>query len=135
MSTQCQVAKFVSKKIQMIGKSQKDIAEQAGFDKPNMITMIKQGRTKLPIAKIGALAIALETDPVHLLKLCFSTYYPETWKVIAPFLVSALKTNELRLLNAVRAETGDPLLYALSEESKGHLDKLMRSLRDPVRVH
>lgn len=87
MSTQCQVAKFVSEKIQMIGKSQKDIAEQAGFDKPNMITMIKQGRTKLPIAKIGPLAIALETDPVHLLKLCLSTYHPETWKAIAPFLV------------------------------------------------
>lgn len=135
MSVQCQVAKFVSEKIQMSGKSQKDVAEQAGFDKPNMITMIKQGRTKLPIAKIGPLAIALETDPVHLLKLCFSTYYPETWKAVAPFLVSALKCNDLRLLNALRAETGDPFLYALSEESKGHLDKLMRSLREPARIH
>lgn len=135
MSTQCPVARFVNERIQIIRKSQKDIAEQAGFDKPNMITMIKQGKSKLPIAKIGALAVALEADPVHLLKLCFSSYYPETWNVIAPLFVAALKNHELRLLNAVRAETGDPLLHALSEESKSYLDKLMQSLRGPIRVH
>lgn len=135
MSTQCQVAQFVSEKIQTAGKSQKDIAEQAGFDNPNMITMIKQGKTKLPLAKVGPLAAALGTDPVHLLRLCLSTYQPETWAAIAPLLVSALTSDELCLLNAVRAETGDPLLSSLSDESKEHLDKLMRALRAPAHVH
>jgi len=135
MSTQWQVAQFIRGKIQTVGKSQKEIAEQAGFENPNMITMLKQGKTKLPLAKVGPMAVALGADPVHLLRLCLSTYQPETWAAIAPLLVSALTRDELCLLNAVRAETGGPQFSSLSDESKEHLDKLMRALRAPAHVH
>ena len=84
MEVTCPVATFVRHQIQVLGKPQREIAEEVGFEKPNIITMIKQGKTKLPLAKVGAMARALETDPVYLLKLCLSTYHAETWAVIEP---------------------------------------------------
>lgn len=129
MNTNCPVAMFVRERIQVTGKPQKDIAEEAGFEKPNLITMIKQGKTKLPIAKVGAMAAALEADPVQLLKLCISTYHPETWRSIEPFLDSTLTEVELRIVKALRGWSGTPYLSALNDESKSHLDMFINSLR------
>ena len=50
-------------------KTQAEIAEEAGFVNPNMVTMIKKGSTKLPIDRVPALAKALESDPALLLRL------------------------------------------------------------------
>lgn len=135
MDTPCIVAQFIRERIDFLGKPQKDVAVEAGFEHPNVITMIKQGKTKLPIAKIGPMATALETDPLQLLKLCLSHYYPDTWKAIEPFLESALTEDEVRLLGALRTSVGGPYLSALSSESKRHLESFMKSLRLPTQVH
>lgn len=135
MEKNTQVAKFIAQRIQATGKSQREIAIEAGFDSPNMVTMLKQGKTKLPIAKVGTMAKALETDPVHLLKLSLSTYCPETWEAIEPFLESALTEDELRLIQALRASVGAPFLTAVSEESKRHFTDFMNSLRAPAHIH
>lgn len=129
MGIQCPVAKFVRQRIQMLGKLQCEIAQEVGFDKPNIITMIKQGKTKLPLGKVGAMARALETDPVHLLKICLSTYHPETWAEIEPLLDSALTSDEKALLDAWRAYVGAPFIAVLTDESKNKLQEFLRCLR------
>jgi transcriptional regulator with XRE-family HTH domain len=135
MTIHCPVATFICAQIQASGKSQKAIAEEVGFATPNMITMIKQGATKLPPAKIGLMATALNTDPIHLLKLCLSTYSPDTWDAIAPHLEAALTGDEVRLVNAMRDLASGPSIAALSGASKEHLDAFVASLRAPARVH
>lgn len=129
MHNESKVANYIAHRIEISGQLQKDIAEKVGFEKPNMITMIKQGKTRLPLDKIGLMAKALEVDPVQLLKLCMEEYHPNTWKAIAPFLESAMTTDERRLLNALRAWVGGPFLSAMSEESKRHFESFMASLR------
>ena len=59
------LAKFVDIRLLELKhkKTQAEIAEEAGFVNPNMVTMIKQGATKLPIDRVPALAKALEVDP------------------------------------------------------------------------
>ena len=47
-----------------------------------MITMIKKGRTKLPLSKVAAMARALDVDPGYLLRLAMSEYDAEAWAVI-----------------------------------------------------
>ncbi|TNC49555.1 XRE family transcriptional regulator [Rubellimicrobium rubrum] len=47
-------------------KSQKEIAQQAGYTNANMVTMLKQGDTKLALDRVAALAPALEVDPGRL---------------------------------------------------------------------
>lgn len=131
MENHSEVARFVANRIQMTGKLQKDIAREAGFDKPNMITMIKQGRTRLPLDKVGPMARALETEPVSLLQMCLEEYHPETWKAIAPFMESAVTEDELRLLQTLRNWIGGPYLVALSPNQKDAFDNLLIALKVP----
>ena len=65
------LAKFLETRILELKfkKSQAEIAEEAGFVNPNMVTMIKQGATKLPLDRVPALAKALECAPSLLLRL------------------------------------------------------------------
>lgn len=135
MKKHSKVAALITDRIEATGQLQKDVAAKAGFPKPNIITMLKQGKTRLPLDKIGTMARALETDPIHLLQLCMEEYHPSTWKAIAPFMESAMTEDEIRLLKALRAWVGGPFLSALNEESRTHFDKFMQSLRSPSSIH
>lgn len=97
------VADYIETMIEASGRQQAEIARDVGFDKPNVITMIKQGKTKLPLNKIGKMAQALGVDAVHLFKLTMSEYHPETWEMIESiFGGEVLTENEKLILKAVR---------------------------------
>lgn len=116
-----QVAGYINSQIKACGKSQIDISRETGFDKPNMITMIKQGRTKLPLDKIGRFAKAIEVDPIYLFRLCMSEYYPGTWAEIQRIMGQPILTlNELEILDAIRASKG--------------IDQKIRTLEDKQRL-
>lgn len=98
------VAEYLDWQINLCGKSQKQIAEEAGFPKPNIITMFKKGDTKLPLEKVGKIAKAIEVDPIHLFKLCMAEYQPDTWKEIQRmFDQPVLTQNELEILEVIRS--------------------------------
>lgn len=98
------VAEYIDRQIDLCGKKQIDIAQQAGFDKPNMVTMIKQGKTKLPLEKIGRMAKALEVDPLHLFTLTMQEYQPDTWAEIQKLFGQPVMTvNELEILEVIRS--------------------------------
>jgi hypothetical protein len=42
------VARYFRQQIALCGKSQRIIAEECDYSNPNMITMIKTGKTKMP---------------------------------------------------------------------------------------
>ena len=98
------VAEYITAQIGYSGKSQLEIARECDFPKPNMITMIKQGRTKLPIAKIGLMATSLGIDPLHLYKIVMEQYEPENWSVVQNTVLKqpVLTTNELEIIDTVR---------------------------------
>ncbi len=50
-------------------KTQAEIAAATGFPNPNMITMIKQGISKVALDRVPALARVLECDPAFLMRL------------------------------------------------------------------
>jgi hypothetical protein len=94
--------------------------------------MIKRGETRLPLNKAVSMAIALEMDPVQLLKMCIKEYQPSNWRVIEPLMDFALTEDELRLLNALRVRAGNPSISAISEESRLYFDKFIDSLHAPA---
>lgn len=114
------VAEYITWQVDLCGKKQFEIAEQAGFPKPNIITMIKQGKTKLPLEKIGRFAKALEVDPIHLFKLCLSEYMPETWAEIQRlFGQPVLSQNEIELIETIRqANVENPRLRTDDERQR-----------------
>jgi len=102
------VADFIADRLAESDKTQREIAQECGFEKPNIITMFKQGATKIPLNRIGALAKAIDVDPAHLLRLAMKEYMPETWEAIEEIMQSTVLTaNELKLVHAYREVTGD----------------------------
>lgn len=114
------VAEYISWQIHLCGKKQSEIAQEAGFSKPNIITMIKQGKTKLPLEKVGKFAKAIEVDPIHLFKLCMQEYQPDTWKEIERmFNQPVLTANEIEIIEAIRsANVENPKIRTEEERAR-----------------
>ncbi len=102
------VADFIADRLAESDKTQREIAQECGFEKPNIITMFKNGSTKVPLNRIGPLAKAIGADPAHLLRLVMQEYLPDTWEAIEDILKSTVLTaNELDLVRKFRDVTGD----------------------------
>ena len=89
-------------------KTQAEIAEDAGFVNPNMLTMIKKGATKLPIDRVPALAKALESDPALLLRLALEQSEGSTAAAaIYEIIGQPITKNEMAWINEIREASGD----------------------------
>ena len=101
------VAAFISARIAESDKTQHQIASECGYDKPNIMTMFKQGKTRVPLNKVGPLATALGVDPALLLRLTLAEYAPETWEAIDRIAGrSLISENEMDLVRAFRTLAG-----------------------------
>lgn len=71
---------FIRRKLDACSKSQVQIASEVGFRKPNVLSMIKSGRTPIPLSRIAALAHALDVDPKVLFTMCLREYKPGLYR-------------------------------------------------------
>lgn len=111
------VAEYLEQQINMSGKSQKEIAEEMGYEKPNIITMFKQGKTRLPINKVADCARALEIDTMHLLRLAMNEYMPETWAVLEQVVGDSMVTaEEMKVVELMRKNAGGQPVQPETEE-------------------
>src|SRR6266496_1299395 len=77
---------FLAFHIAKSGLTQREIAQACGFLRPNIVSMIKKGHTRLPLERLGAMARVLEVDPHALFLVWMMTYYGETWRELAPLV-------------------------------------------------
>lgn len=98
------VAEYLTQQINLSGKTQQEIAREVGFPKPNVISMIKNGNTKLPISKIAPMAKALGIDPVHLFRIVMQEYDPDTWAIIEESILKqpVISANEYEIIQVMR---------------------------------
>lgn len=82
MTTISKTAAFISRAIEFSGKSQREIAKEVGFPKPNIISMLKKGEMKLPLDRIPDLAKACHVDPTFVFRLAMEEYHPAIWEVL-----------------------------------------------------
>lgn len=102
------IARYLDKQIEALRgvKTQREIATEIGYDKPNMISMFKRGEARVPLEKIPFLAKALHVDPAHLFRLGLEQYWPDLGRTIASiFGRLATKNEEAILLSKWRAAT------------------------------
>lgn len=100
------VAQFIQQALAASGKTQREIAQEMGYENSNVITMFKQGLTKVPLAKAGSMAKALGIDPVFFFKLLLREYAPETLEAVEEFFDTRFLTkNERDLLESYRHAT------------------------------
>lgn len=104
------VAQYLTAQIAVCGRDQVEIAKDLGYPKPNMISMLKTGATKLPLNKVGPMAKALGVDPAFLFRVVMKEYLPDSYDSILTIMNAApVSENELEILAAVRdVNGGDP---------------------------
>jgi transcriptional regulator with XRE-family HTH domain len=115
------VAEYLNAQIDLCGKSQADIAAEMGLEKPNVITMFKQGKSKLPLSRVGAMAKALNIDPTFLFQLVMSEYEPDTWAAIQGDILKQpyVSQNELEIIQLVRqCNVPNPKVRTLEEKER-----------------
>ena len=94
-------------------KTQKEIAQAAGFTNPNIISMLKAGDTKLALNRVAALARALETDPRRLYLLALDQEgHATTAQEIEEIFNAIVTKNEAEWLEVIReaSDHSDPAL-------------------------
>jgi hypothetical protein len=127
------VAKFLEKAIEASGKTQLQIADEMGYDYPNVISSMKSGDTKLPLNKIPACAKALHVDPKHLLDIVMSEYYPETWPTIrAALLQSPVTDDDAALIQLLRDSTRDLNIDLSKPEIVSALADALKPFKKPA---
>ena len=113
------LAKFVQTRVLELRsrKSQIEIATEAGYVNPNILAMIKNGSTKLPLDRVAGLAKALDCDPRLLFKLALEQAAGSTTAVAIEAIFGTIVTsNEVAWLKEIRDTSGhtDPSLTARS---------------------
>lgn len=117
-----QAARFLRDRIQDLShrKSQAEIASEAGFVNANMLSILKTGRTKIPLDRIPALAKALECDPAILMRLALDQAVGATAaKAINEIFGTPISENERGWLAELReaSENTDPRITARSRKA------------------
>ena len=100
-------AEYFAKQLEVCGKSQKEVAFEAGYERPNIITMFKQGITKIPIAAAPRLAKAINVDPAYFLRLVILDHHPELLEAIEETLGGFVSVNEGHVIQLLREATGN----------------------------
>lgn len=116
------LAKYLEKRVLELrpNKSQAQIAEEAGFVNPNMIAMLKNGSTKLPLDRVASLAAALDCDPRLLFNLALDQMGGATTvRAIEDIFGTIVTRNEVTWINELRDASGnsDPSLTARSRNA------------------
>lgn len=129
------VAEFLTRHIDALlmskEKTQKQIADELGYEKPNIITMFKQGKTNLPLNKVGAMAKAINVDKIYLLRLVLSEYVPETYVALEEMLSGNLITdNEKQIIDRLRILTNESNPQLIDERQVEALTNFANALME-----
>ena len=114
------LARYINRRVlELKGKkSQSEIAAAAGYVNQNMITMIKQGSSKVALDRVPALARALESDPAFVMRLALEQAIGQTAaEAVVEVFGEPVTANEVGWLQAIREASNntDPRLTRRSQ--------------------
>jgi DNA-binding Xre family transcriptional regulator len=101
-------------------KTQAEIAVEAGFQNANMLSILKAGKSKIPLDRVPALAKALECDPAYLMRIALDQAVGVTAaRAITDIFGTPVSENERGWLSEIReaSDNSDPRLTARSRTS------------------
>jgi len=101
------VARFLSFQIDASRKTQREIASEIGYPNANVITMFKQGLTKVPIPVAPKVAVAIGVDPGFFLRMVLDEYMPDLLAEIEKHVGGLCSKNELAIVRVIRTATKD----------------------------
>ena len=128
------IAKFLEEKIDAVKevKTQRVIAEEVGFKTPNMISMLKNGDSKVPLDKIALLAQSLNVDAGHLLRLGLEQYWTGLGSTIDQIFGNIASANECDLFLIKWREVTKNLDPAPSSSVKSQVYRMIVQIADSI---
>ncbi len=103
------MAQYVSDKIDELAdrKTQREIAKEVGYRRPNIISMFKSGETKIPLPLVIPLARAIEGDPAYMFNLAIKQQFGNLLdKDIAAVFGNVVSASEAEMIEVIRSATG-----------------------------
>ena len=103
MKSHVDVAAYIHHATANSGKTNQQIAEETGFTQGNFVSMLRHGRSQLPLTRVHALAKSMGTDPAILFEGCLAAYHPDlhrVFKMLAPSML--ISRGELAVVRALR---------------------------------
>ena len=126
-------AEYIRVEMEHSTLTQKEVADYVGFKTPNIITMIKQGSTKLAIDKIPKFAKVLKIDPARLLKMAYKEYDEAKWEAITEIMGEPVTKTERAVL-ALLARIAPSTEVESPMEIKSYLAKIEEALTKSFRA-
>jgi transcriptional regulator with XRE-family HTH domain len=80
------LAQYIAARIALTGKTQREIAKEAGIASQNFLSMLKSGDAKVPLRRVPALAAALDVPAIDLMFTCLKAQEPELAEILAAIL-------------------------------------------------
>lgn len=82
------VSEFITDRTIELGLTLEQLTVGVGLEgREKLVSMILDGRAKLPVNHAAAFAIALQIDPAQLIEMVFKEYSPSTWQAIEEHLL------------------------------------------------
>jgi transcriptional regulator with XRE-family HTH domain len=101
------VALLQRRLVEIRPKTQAQVAKEAGFKTPNIITMLKTGESALPLDRVPAMAKALDLDASYLLRLTLDQHGLPWWPILEQACGLIVTANEAAIVRAIRELSGD----------------------------
>lgn len=130
------LSNYLAKQIDALAgiKSQREIANELGYDKGNIVSMWKTGEAKFPLHKLPDLARVLRIDLGFLLRLAVEQYFDDeprnkaAWGELSKTLDRVVSSNEMEIIQYIRSvsEDSDP---RLDDELKNGIDAALKRQR------
>lgn len=102
MKTTSPTAMMLTTAIENTDLTQREIADRVGFKNANIISMLKNGETRVPLERIPALATTLGMDERAFLLVAIEEYHPGVHEVLVEVLGVPLSDAELGIITMFR---------------------------------
>ena len=134
-TTTSRSADFLARAIEFSGRTQREIAADAGFPRPNVISMMKRGDMPIPLERAPALARACRVDPAYFLRLILEEHHPEAYAVLVNTLGEPLSRNEWEMVLLYRLASEDEEIEIDADVAHAVLDALLGFKTGPKAGH
>ncbi|PYG26278.1 hypothetical protein C8N36_12621 [Pelagimonas varians] len=106
-------AKMLSEAIDASDMTQREIADRIGMNNANVISMMKQGITRVPLNRIPAFSKTLDMDAQAFLMTAIEEYHPGTREVLVDVLGLPFSETEMKVLGLMRSAEASGIVDAI----------------------
>jgi len=117
------MAQYIDEMMEERELSDKEVALRLGYNTPNLIRMFRQGRMKVPLDLVPALADAIGANRSKLMDRALHEYLPATIRALI-LCHSGLTDNELALVSFIRKISNDADPSIDDEHIRSGLERL-----------